>query len=393
MNTSGHLLAGPSADSSIKRTIRRSLSTLGERTKLDLQIQHHLLEMDHSNTSNHRHKRFKFGPEVPGSNLHYERYPHVRKKSASPWPRRLLHVSSMTSLEREAGNIYGEHKEPAYHAISYTWGRYADPSGSFIQVNNLSWAVPSIKTTHFSTEDFAAAIKLAGIGVDFVWVDIACIDQQDPVVKTDEIGKQAAIFRRASKVFAWLAPWDSEDLERSLLALEAFCTSSRELRNRFSLALLMKSSLARTDFTVVSLLKAIQGLVQQPWFTSLWTLQEAYLCKNAILLSRSSTIFSLGTVIDDKVEIPLNLNWLLVRCQQVFSVCMSMEDTSAHAVCQHLVDSGLLSLGGKNESTLYAASTKRQASLQNDRIYGIMQIYDISIRLTSELSALLSYRD
>ena len=91
---------------------------------------------------------------------------------------------------------------------------------------------------------------------------------------------------------------------------------------------------------------------------------------------------------DDELETPLTLNWLLVRCQQVFSICMSMEDPSANAVCRHLVDSGLLSLSGMNEWTLYTASTKRQASLQNDRIYGIMQIYDISLRFTSELSTL-----
>lgn len=294
----------------------------------------------------------------------------------------------MTSLERKAGNIYGEHKEPAYHAISYTWGRYADSGGNSIKVNNLTWTVPLIKRTHFSTEDFEAAIRLASIGVNFIWIDIACIDQKDPEIKNDEIGKQAAIFRRASKVFAWLAPWESEDLERSLWALETFCSSSWELRNKFSTTFFMKSSLARTESSVELLLEAIQNLVMQPWFTSLWTLQEAYLCKDAFLLSRSSTTFSLGAAMDDELEIPLTLNWLLVRCQQAFSVCMSMGDPSANAVCQHLVDSGLLALSGKNEWTLYTASTKRQTSLQPDRIYGIMQIYDISLHLTSELSTL-----
>ena len=294
----------------------------------------------------------------------------------------------MTSLERKAGSTYGEHKEPSYHAISYTWGRFADSSEKSIQVNNLSWAIPPIRGTHFATEDFEAAIRLAGKGVNFIWLDIACIDQDDPVVKMDEIGKQAAIFRRATKVFVWLAPWKSEDLERSLWTIETFCRSSYELKYGYSETFSMKSSLARTDPTVGSLLEAIQGLVHQPWFTSLWTLQEAYLCKDAILLSRSSTMFLLCLVMDHELEIPITLNWLLVRCQQAFSICISMEDPSANAVCQHLMDSGLLSLAGKNEWTLYAASTKRQASLRNDRIYGIMQIYDISLHLTSSFSAL-----
>ena len=91
---------------------------------------------------------------------------------------------------------------------------------------------------------------------------------------------------------------------------------------------------------------------------------------------------------DEDLEIPVTLNWLLVRCQQVFTACMSMEHPSATEACQHLVDSGLLSLSSKNEWTLYTASTKRQASLQDDRIYGIMQIYIISLGRQSCFSIL-----
>ena len=41
------------------------------------------------------------------------------------WPRRLLHVSTLTSCEWAEGNIYKGVKEPRYVAISYTWGRWA----------------------------------------------------------------------------------------------------------------------------------------------------------------------------------------------------------------------------------------------------------------------------
>lgn len=347
--------------------------------------------MSRSDARNKAHKRFRSNRE----SLHplplqtdYERWEPTKRETLSPWPRRLLHVSSMTSLERSAENIYGEYKEPSYHAISYTWGRFADSNQNSIQVNNLSWKVPSIKDTHFSTEDFEAAILLAGIGVDLIWVDIACIDQADLVVKTDEIGKQAAIFRRASKVFAWLAPWNSEGLEESLWTIETFCRTFYEPEHGGLTSYSMKSASERPTSSVGSLLEAIQGLISQPWFTSLWTLQEAYLCKHAILLSQSSAIPSLRAVLDEELEIPITLNWLLVRCQQVFTACTSMDDPSAMEVCQHLVDSGLLSLSSKNEWTLYAASTKRQASLRNDRIYGIMQIYNISLGLRPSFSAL-----
>lgn len=346
--------------------------------------------MGQSKVRKKAHKRFKSNREsLPLLPLKtYERWGPIKREALSTWPRRLLHVSSMTSLERSAGNVYGGYKEPTYHAISYTWGRFVDSNEKSIQVNNLSWTVPPIKDAHFSTEDFGAAIRLAGVGVDFVWVDIACIDQADPMNKMDEIGKQAAIFRRASKVFAWLAPWHSEDLEQSLWIIEAYCRSFYEPQHGGLTSYIMKSKSERPKSTVISLLGAIQGLVAQPWFTSLWTLQEAYLCKDAILVSRSSTVPVLGAVMDEELEIPITLNWLLVRCQQVFTTCMSMEDAPAKEVCQDLVDSGLLSLSSKNEWTLYSASTKRQASLQNDRIYGIMQIYSISLGQQPNFSAL-----
>lgn len=36
-------------------------------------------------------------------------------------------------------------------------------------------------------------------------------------------------------------------------------------------------------------LRGLDGLLQDPWFTSLWTLQELYLCPAAIILSREGT--------------------------------------------------------------------------------------------------------
>ena len=335
--------------------------------------------MSNSNAKEKAHKRFKSNRKASKP---------TKRTTPSPWPRRLLRVSSMTSLERCAGSIYGEHKEPSYHAISYTWGRFADPRTEAVQVSNISWTVPSVKDAHFSNKEFEAAIQLAGRGVDFVWVDIACIDQEDPVVKMEEIGKQVAIFERASKVFAWLAPWTIRDLERSFQDIEAFCRTFYEPMHGGLTSYMIKSTSMRPESTVVVLLAAIQDLTAQPWFTSLWTLQEAFLRKDAIVMSRSSTIPLMRAAMDEDLEIPVTLNWLLVRCQQVFTACMSMEHSSAMEACQHLVDSGLLSLSSKNEWTLYTASTKRQASLQNDRIYGIMQIYNISLGRQSSFSIL-----
>lgn len=40
--------------------------------------------------------------------------------------------------------------------------------------------------------------------LDFVWVDVACIDQENRAIKKSEVGRQAAIFQQADHVFVWL---------------------------------------------------------------------------------------------------------------------------------------------------------------------------------------------
>ena len=350
--------------------------------------------MKSSDAGHGAHKRFQSNRsflDILPANTRYERWGPKPREAQAPWPRRLLHVSTMTSLERTAINTYGKFKAPPYHALSYTWGRYADRSGESIRVTNIPWSIPQIKDSHFSAKDLESAIRVAGMGADFVWVDVACIDQEDPNVKMDEIGKQAAIFQRASKVYTWLAPWKIEDLEGCLSTLESFCRIYYEPEHGGPSAYAMKSTFnasTRSRTTLTSLLKAVRDLTIQPWFTSLWTLQEAYLCKEASILSRSSTTPMLRAIIDESYTIPIPLQWILVRCQQIFTACVSREEPLAKEVCQLLIDSGLLSLSSHNQWTLYIASTKRQASVENDRIYGIMQIYNVSLGLQPSFSAL-----
>jgi hypothetical protein len=42
------------------------------------------------------------------------------------WPQRLLHIPTMTSYEKESGDIYCQTQRPDYNILSYTWGRWED---------------------------------------------------------------------------------------------------------------------------------------------------------------------------------------------------------------------------------------------------------------------------
>ena len=152
--------------------------------------------------------------------------------SIGNWPLRLLHVPTMTSLEWEPGNKYGAHIEPDYNAISYTWGRYdldipqakklkRYRNVNAVEINSVEWRIPRINPTHFTVDQFQRLIwqtcePINGTEekTDFLWLDIACIDQNNGPQKSAEIGRQAVIFHGAQRVFVWLTKIHEERLSQ-----------------------------------------------------------------------------------------------------------------------------------------------------------------------------------
>lgn len=102
--------------------------------------------------------------------------PFQLEEQSPEWPLRLLHVPSMTSYENREDNTYNGEKEPQYNALSYTWGRWKIENGPVLEIHGTTWKIPSIHSDAFSVAQFQTCINLASQGVDFLWLDIACID-------------------------------------------------------------------------------------------------------------------------------------------------------------------------------------------------------------------------
>lgn len=94
------------------------------------------------------------------------------------WPRRLLHIASMTSRQWQPGNIYGLDKEPQYAILSYTWGRYGIPKGPRLHVEGIDWDVPAISLLHFTVASLERLLANVSLNNEYNWIDIACIDQK-----------------------------------------------------------------------------------------------------------------------------------------------------------------------------------------------------------------------
>ncbi|KID64692.1 Heterokaryon incompatibility, partial [Metarhizium brunneum ARSEF 3297] len=86
-----------------------------------------------------------------------------------------------------------------YAALGYTWGKVIPERPKFQKqraANNGNTGIPLPKKLPGT---IAAAIKLASdIGIEYLWVDSICIDQEDGFEKQVQLANMAEIYGRAT---------------------------------------------------------------------------------------------------------------------------------------------------------------------------------------------------
>lgn len=282
------------------------------------------------------------------------------------WPRRLLLVegNKLTSLEKAGHCTYGDFHSPSYNILSYTWGRWEVAKGRSLLIHNVPWEIPVIDPLAFTVEAFSRAVQRAARGCRFIWLDIACIDQKDYAIKMDEIGHQAAIFRGAEEAYIWLHRTPLELLSEYIIG-----NHGAELYS---------------DIWLERRLLCMNRIFDDPWFSSTWTLQEAFLRTNATLIMGDANFLRIQN--DGGNSTPLRLKEVLYACytnnqalQLEMTYCKHILSTSRISLVEAMLNImrqvGALCLYENNAVELYAASTNRTACNQHDRIYGIMQVF------------------
>lgn len=334
-------------------------------------------------------KRFKSRFDRPKvANIRFKT-PQVDRDTThlEPWPRRLLHVPSMTSYTRQSGNRYKGIKEPTYNAISYTWGRFEDNSELPINIGGVTWKIPGIRKSHFTTSEFQKAIETAAGHYHFIWLDIACIDQENEAIKMDEVNNQAAIYRRAHNVYAWMVPWTTSEM------LKAFHTIFTYVE---SIGCGGHCKLAPLDLEVEidldSLAMTFQNIIQQGWFTSLWTLQEGFLRRPDFLSKSSDSVyyhpFFEGLCIESKF--PIGITFIAANCRDIWDELRSNPDPRAVSICQSITDTGLIAMYFYKEPyLLYPAALQRYVSLPQDAVYAIMHVFGLRMPTMDDVNGLL----
>ena len=369
------------------------------------------------------------------------------------WPQRLLHVPTMTSYGWQPGHKYGAYTKPRYNAISYTWGRYElrhpneQPHVKAVDIGGVTWPIPRIDPSHFTTAQFQTLIRRsvepskplegykypsrANSFIDFVWLDIACINQlPDHPQKAQEIGRQARIFRTAKRVLIWLNKSGQKCVEDAIESLEQGAAIAQEdvtkiiahehqwmtiaeSKLQFSLKITrswlfskatsvksklrhllpapaadihkLQSTLTGDEPWLTAALASLEYLSRDRWFSSLWTLQEAFICQWAYLISEE-----LGPVRQDGPQ----LNSLFNSCEKLLAVCrasvnskrlLGLQPSQTELEFAELVErSGLGALAASNAMVLYTVASNRVTSRPEDKIYGIMQVFGFQLGVSAQ---------
>lgn len=119
----------------------------------------------------------------------------------------------------------------------------------------------------------------------------------------------------------------------------------------------------------------IESLVKDPWFSSLWCLQEAFLCPGAIILSKEAKY------IEEDTRNVVRLSYILARADTIYNSAQEKVSSTNQLAFQlkslvTLIErTGLAALYTQNPMTLLTIARFRQTTRDLDRVYGIMQIF------------------
>lgn len=304
------------------------------------------------------------------------------------WPRRLLHIPSFVSVERKGFSEYSGVDRPKYNILTYTWGRWhnsRDPCAPVLPVRGTTWKIPPIMEDHFTVDTFRSVInELRGDGCDWAWVDVACIDQECDAVKADEVGRQASIFKNASHIYVWLSHLTLDQLKPIADCLSRDCRFLSNFANKWFEV--PEQPLCAVEDAIERLHRHCGLLFQDPWFSSLWTLQEYFLRNDADVISAEGSLFG-----NRWTSMRENLGGVYEYLEyfaesQAPTLTSSPEKPSRKYLKMAVeIQEGLARAGFRygnwcsNPNVQYATARFRSTSRAVDRIYAITQIYNLRV--------------
>ena len=166
-------------------------------------------------------------------------------------------------------------EHPVFYAVSYCWGTDQGQSGLVMSDNN-----------HISISNVALRMlqRLIGTRDDItLWVDAICINQGDNAEKGPQVALMGDIYSNATAVLAWLG--DSHD-DESVIAQwmsRIYSPPAAELAKEGMVILGELGGTIHLDRDLTVDEQMILRMMDMPWFTRTWVIQEASLARSLIL--------------------------------------------------------------------------------------------------------------
>ena len=184
---------------------------------------------------------------------------------------RLLRLSSGSRIQGELLSCALE-SAPRFVALSYTWGYCG--AGDYDLTSSAEFLFSTGEMLRIS-HNLASWIQIHGIYVDCpVWIDQICINQLDFSEREAQVRLMVDIYRRASKLYAWLGP-GNESTTSALQILDQAGRALTPMSNSQGYSMppedYFTSGFPRPDRAWEDVRSLFEN---RTWFTRVWVQQE-----------------------------------------------------------------------------------------------------------------------
>lgn len=173
------------------------------------------------------------------------------------WVAALMHRRSTVASQRMDGPV-------DYEALSWCWGTGLRDCAILIRQDGIHYRLPT-------SQQLTVALKYLRLPKDnrVLWVDAICINQDDDAERNHQVQLMAQIYTFASQVCIWLG----EEDDHSAAAIKFI---KEEIMKLGDIGHLVSRKNA-------SSWHALLQLMQRPWFSRRWVIQEIALAREAML--------------------------------------------------------------------------------------------------------------
>lgn len=163
---------------------------------------------------------------------------------------------------------------PPFTTVSYTWGAPDEYSDELISLDGEDVRV--LKNVRPLLEMLSAnACAEFNVRDDWLWIDSICINQSDLSERASQVKLMGQIYRQAAQTIVWLGE-QTESTDQAMDFLSTLEERRRDLRHAANTRRRRRQAGQKMppDLEGHPGWKALEQLLENPWWRRVWTLQE-----------------------------------------------------------------------------------------------------------------------